>query len=295
MKLVTFQDQGQEKLGLVKNDGRQLVALADLGLPFADMTDLICHLDDSQRAILEKAQTDPSVPAIALDTSVLLSPIPRPRQDIICLGLNYLEHAEESARYHQRDFSREKSDPPVYFSKRATVALGTGAPIPSHQDIVQRLDYEVELAVILGKDAYQVKAEDAAAYIFGYAVFNDVSARDIQHQHKQWYRGKSLDGFTVMGPWIVTADEIAFPPALSIQSRVNGELRQNSNTSLQIYNIPYVLEELTSGMTLQAGTIIATGTPAGVGMGFTPPKFLVPGDTVSCTIAQIGTITNPIR
>ena len=126
--------------------------------------------------------------------------------------------------------------------------MGPDAPIDNHQELVQRLDYEVELAVILSKDAYRVKAQDAADYIFGYTVFNDVSARDIQHRHKQWYRGKSLEGFTAMGPWIVTADEIAFPPHLSIQSRVNGELRQDSNTSLQILTFPYVLEELTAGM-----------------------------------------------
>ena len=154
---------------------------------------------------------------------------------------------------------------------------------------------EVELGVILGKAARNVKAEEAGDYIFGYTVINDVSARDVQTSHKQWYFGKSLDGFTPMGPCIVTADEISFPPALDISSAVNGEPRQHSNTRLFLTSIPALLEELTAGMTLLPGTIIATGTPAGVGMGFDPPKFLQSGDVVECTIQGIGTIRNTVR
>lgn len=140
-----------------------------------------------------------------------------------------------------------------------------------------------------------MRAENAADYIFGYTILNDVSARDVQTGHKQWYFGKSMDGFTPMGPVIVTADEIAFPPALDISSAVNGEPRQHSNTGLFLTDIPTLLEELTAGMTLLPGTIIATGTPAGVGMGFDPPRFLKPGDTVDCTIQGIGTLRNTVR
>ena len=160
---------------------------------------------------------------------------------------------------------------------------------------MERLDYEAELAVILGKTARNVKAAEAGEYIFGYTVVNDVSARDVQTGHKQWYFGKSLDGFTPMGPCIVTAEEIAFPPALDISSRVNGETRQAANTALLINSIAEVLEELTAGMTLLPGTIIATGTPAGVGMGFDPPKFLKPGDVVECEIAGIGVLRNTVE
>ena len=167
--------------------------------------------------------------------------------------------------------------------------------IRSHPGLVERLDYEVELAVILGKTARNVKAAKAGEYIFGYTVVNDVSARDVQTGHKQWYFGKSLDGFTPMGPCIVTAEEIAFPPALDISSRVNGETRQAANTALLINSIAEVLEELTAGMTLLPGTIIATGTPAGVGMGFDPPKFLKPGDVVECEIAGIGVLRNTVE
>ena len=156
------------------------------------------------------------------------------------------------------------------------------------------MDYEAELAVIIGKDAKNVPVSEVKNYIFGYTVINDVSARTLQTRHKQWYFGKSLDGFLPMGPCIVSADEIAYPPKLPIRSYVNGELRQNSNTELLIFDIDHVISELSQGMTLQAGTIIAMGTPAGVGMGFEPPKFLKTGDVVTCEIEGIGRITNPI-
>ena len=165
----------------------------------------------------------------------------------------------------------------------------------AHEELTQKLDYEAELAVIIGKDCRNIKGEEVKDYIFGYTILNDVSARDIQTRHKQWYFGKSLDESTPMGPCIVTADEIVWPPALKIQSFINGELRQNSNTSQFIFSIDYVVEELSKGMTLKAGTIISTGTPAGVGMGFTPPKFLKPGDIRECRIEKIGTLTNQVR
>ena len=156
------------------------------------------------------------------------------------------------------------------------------------------MDYEAELAVIIGKDAKSVPISEVKNYIFGYTVINDVSARTLQTRHKQWYFGKSLDGFLPMGPCIVTAEEFPYPPRLSIQSRVNGELRQDSSTELMIFGIDHVVSELSAGMTLKAGTIIATGTPAGVGMGFDPPRFLKPGDVVECSIEGIGTLVNRV-
>ena len=173
--------------------------------------------------------------------------------------------------------------------------MADGEPILSHQDLVDSLDYEAELAVIISKDAYHVPEEDAASYIFGYTVINDVSARNVQTRHKQWYFGKSLDSFTPMGPCILTADSVPFPPVLNIQSRVNKELRQDSCTDLLIFDIAYVIHELSQGMTLRAGTIISMGTPAGVGMGFDPPRFLKPGDVVECRVEGIGSITNPVQ
>lgn len=204
-----------------------------------------------------------------------------------------MAHAEESARYKKEAFGGERPFA-VYFSKRVSEATGTGAEIPSHKELVQDLDYEAELAVIIGKDAKNVPVSEVKNYIFGYTVINDVSARTLQTRHKQWYFGKSLDGFLPMGPCIVTAEEFPYPPRLSIQSRVNGELRQDSSTELMIFGIDHVVSELSAGMTLKAGTIIATGTPAGVGMGFDPPRFLKPGDVVECSIEGIGTLVNRV-
>ena len=287
MKLVTYRENGAEQVGALTKDGTAI-----LPLPVPDMNTLIETMTLSQLSSAVTA-AEGSGASVALPDVELLAPIPRPRQDVLCLGTNYKAHASEAAKYDADAFTKEKPAA-VYFSKRVSEAVAPGGVIQSHQDLVERLDYEVELAVILGKTAKHVKAAEAGDYIFGYTVLNDVSARDVQTGHKQWYFGKSLDGFTPMGPCIVTADEIAFPPALGISSTVNGEPRQDSNTSLFLNSIQDVLEELTAGMTLLPGTIIATGTPAGVGMGFDPPKFLKPGDTVSCTIEGIGTLTNPV-
>ena len=287
MKLVTYRENGAEQVGALTKDGTAI-----LPLPVPDMNTLIETMTLSQLSSAVIA-AEGSGASVALADVELLAPIPRPRQDVLCLGMNYKAHASEAAKYDADAFTKEKPAA-VYFSKRVSEAVAPGGVIQSHQDLVERLDYEVELAVILGKTAKHVKAAEAGDYIFGYTVLNDISARDVQTGHKQWYFGKSLDGFTPMGPCIVTADEIAFPPALGISSTVNGEPRQNSNTSLFLNSIQDVLEELTAGMTLLPGTIIATGTPAGVGMGFDPPKFLKPGDTVSCTIEGIGTLTNPV-
>ena len=221
------------------------------------------------------------------------APIPHPSQDVICLGINYQDHATEASRFSKEAFGGERPYP-IFFSKRTADAPGPGDGIPSYPGLVDSLDYECELGVIIGKDAKNVKPEEAAGYIFGYTIINDVSARNLQTRHKQWYFGKSLDGFTPMGPCIVTADEIAFPPALPIRCFVNGEIRQNSVTDHLITGIADIIAMLSEGMTLRAGSIIATGTPAGVGMGMTPPTFLHPEDVVRCEIEGIGVLENTV-
>lgn len=284
MKLITFLYDNKETVGVLTKDGT-----AVRPLPFADMNALIQASRETLLAAVKGAAAALPLPAVTL-----LAPIPWPRQDVICLGINYKAHAEKAARYSSEAFTKERPIP-IYFSKRVTEAVAPEGDIESHPGLVERLDYEAELAVIIGKTAKNVMAEDAADYIFGYTVLNDVSARVLQTAHKQWYFGKSLDGFTPMGPCIVTADEIAFPPALHITARVNGELRQDSTTDLLITAIADIIEELSSGMTLLPGTIISTGTPSGVGMGFDPPKFLKPGDVVECAIEGIGTLRNTVR
>ena len=284
MKLITYLKDHREWTGILADDGASVFPL-----PYPDMQSII---EAPREALTAAAGT--SIDSIPLSEVTLLAPIPHPRQDVICLGINYHAHAEEAARYSAEAFTKERPIP-IYFSKRVTEAVPPEGFIESHPGLVERLDYEVELAVIIGKTARAVKAEDAADYIFGYTVLNDVSARLLQTTHKQWYFGKSLDGFTPIGPCITTADEISFPPALKISARVNGELRQDATTDLLITGIPAIIEELSSGMTLLPGTIIATGTPAGVGMAFDPPKFLSPGDVVECSIEKIGTLRNTVR
>jgi 2-keto-4-pentenoate hydratase/2-oxohepta-3-ene-1,7-dioic acid hydratase in catechol pathway len=282
MKLVTCLYQGEERVGALTKEGDGVVFL-----PYADMNALIEALPPATLAVTGRA--------VPLEDVKLLAPIPRPRQDVICLGMNYRDHAKEAARYDADAFTKEKPVA-VYFSKRVSRAGDPDGVIPRYEGLVERLDYEAELAVIIGRTAKDVKAEDAGDYVFGYTVLNDVSARDLQTGHKQWYFGKGLDGFTPMGPCILTADEgIAFPPALDISCAVNGEERQRSNTSLLIHGVPEIIEELSRGMTLLPGTIIATGTPAGVGMGFDPPKFLEAGDIVECSIQHIGTLRSTVR
>ena len=284
MKLITYRLRGAEHVGVQTADGTAVAPL-----PYPDMNTLI------ETASLEELRSAAAAAeTIPMEEVELLAPIPRPRQDVICLGMNYLDHAREAAQYDAGAFEKEKPVA-VYFSKRVTEAVAPEGFIESHTDLVERLDYESELAVILGKTARNIRGEDAGDYIFGYTILNDVSARDVQTGHKQWYFGKSLDGFTPIGPCIVTADEIAYPPALDISAAVTGETRQHSNTALFITSIGQALEELSRGMTLLPGTILSTGTPAGVGMGFDPPKFLKPGDVVECTVQGIGTLRNTVR
>ncbi len=292
MRFITFSYKGETLPGVLSRDGHSVVSFRQAKLPFASVNDLICNASPAQMADLKRLSREPENP-LPLEQVKLLAPIPVPRQDVICLGINYAAHARESARYKNETYDANRQYA-VYFSKRVNEAVGDGAPIQGHFDLQQRLDYEVELAVIIGRDACRVPADQAFDYVFGYTILNDISAREIQTRHRQWYFGKSMDGFCPMGPWIVTEDEFDRPPVLRISSRVNGELRQDSSTGLLIFSIPQVIEELSHGMTLKAGTILSMGTPEGAGMGFDPPRFLKSGDVVSCEIQGIGTLTNPV-
>ncbi|OUQ58462.1 fumarylacetoacetase [Tyzzerella sp. An114] len=292
MKLLTFEYEGVRKAGVLSDDEQTVIKISVDGKEFDDIGSFIDFADENVIDSVKKL-SQASKEGLNINSVKLCAPIPFPKQDIICLGINYMAHAEESARYKKEAFGGDRPFA-VYFSKRVDEAVGDGGFIDGHFDIVDSLDYEAELAVVTGKDAKNVSEEDAFDYVLGYTIINDVSARNLQTQHKQWYFGKSLDGFTPMGPWIVTADEFNNPPVLKISSKVNGELRQNSSTDLLIFGIAHVISELSKGMTLKAGTIISMGTPAGVGMGFVPPKFLKSGDVVQCEIEKIGSITNTI-
>jgi len=281
MRYYTILLNGKEKAA-ASPDGKELFVLEE----YQDMNALI--------AAGGIAEIPAKAAKVDIDAVKLLSPIPYPLQDVLCLGINYTAHAEEASRFSKENFGGERPYP-IFFSKRVAYSQGTDAPIPAYTGLVDSLDYECELGVIIGKDAKNVQKDEVQDYIFGYTIVNDVSARNLQTRHKQWYFGKSLDGFTPMGPCIVSADELEFPPQKKIACRVNGQVRQDSSTANLITGISDIIVMLSEGMTLKAGTVIATGTPAGVGMGMTPPTFLKPGDVVECEIEGIGVLRNYVE
>ncbi|MEH7081467.1 fumarylacetoacetate hydrolase family protein, partial [Neobacillus drentensis] len=223
---------------------------------------------------------------VPIEQVTLLAPIPRPSKNIFCVGKNYAEHAIEMG---------SEADIPEHimvFTKAPTTVIGPNELVLNHKNVTTQLDYEGELAAIIGKKGRAIKKDEALDYIFGYTIINDVTARDLQSRHKQFFIGKSLDTTCPMGPWIVHKSSIDNPNNLNIETKVNGEVRQCSNTKNFIFPIEEVISVLSAGMTLEPGDIIATGTPAGVGKGFKPPKFLVPGDQMEITIEKIGTLKN---
>lgn len=299
MKFVTFLKDGEEKLGIYNEFMTQVININSLSLSrnYYNMNDLIKNIDDRDLEILEHEyfqHEECCYEVYSIKDVKICAPITKPESDIICLGLNYVEHVDETSRSFKDD-SIDIPKYPVYFSKRVNKAIGPKEEINSYEGLVEGLDYEVELAIVIGKDGINIPKEKAEEYIFGYTIMNDISARDLQQRHIQWYRGKSLDTFTSLGPCIVHRSEIKFPIELNLCSKVNGELRQNSNTKHFIFNIPTIIHDLSLGMTLKAGDIIATGTPAGVGMGFDPPKFLKKGDIVECEIEGIGILKNKVN
>lgn len=288
MKLYTIKDKTAEALCFKHTDGR-LYKLSELGLDYSDMNELIEKADLTQLKAAAESFEPANAAAFTLSEIKLLSPI-QPKRDVICLGVNYKEHIDETT--HVEDFQHKEAT--IYFSKRVSHASGSGDLIPSY-GFVDSLDYEVELGVVIGRTVKNCSREEAQSAIFGYTVINDVSARNLQFKHKQWFRGKSLDGYTPIGPCIVTADEIGDVQSLGITCKVNGELRQNSNTSLMIQPVVDAIVELSQGMTLEAGTVIATGTPGGVALGMKPPVYLKSGDVVECEIEHIGRLVNTVE
>ena len=220
------------------------------------------------------------------------APIRHPRKNIVCLGLNYISHAKESAQARGREFKIPEA--PVFFTKAPTSVNGPNDPIPWDPAITTQLDYETELGVVIGVPGKNIRRADALDHVFGYTVINDISARELQKAHLQWFKGKSLDGSCPMGPVIVTADEFGDPQTKQISLRVNGVEKQRSSTAHMIFSVDVIIESLSRGMTLEAGDIIATGTPEGVGLGRTPPEFLTDGDVVETEVEGIGVLRNRV-
>ena len=305
MRLYTVECDGREYPAVTGRDG-EMYRLDLLGIQVKDMNELIVRFDSLKEEIRQKTDelyADVSAagnvacaanekgPAAACEPGAyrILAPVPVPMQDVVCLGVNYKSHMGDMTQ----GLNFTKKQDTIYFGKRVNRANDPGGRIPVY-DFVDSLDYEVELGVVLGRDAFRVSKEEALSYVMGYTIINDVSARNVQRRHQQWYLGKSLDGYTPMGPCIVTADEIGDIHDLDISCYVNDEKRQSSNTSYMITTVEEAIAELSQGMTLKAGTIIATGTPGGVAMGMNPPKFLKEGDVVRCEISGIGQLVNTV-
>lgn len=290
MRLVTFRDARGTRIGSLDEAGKVLDLLAaDPSLP-RDMLALIAGGEDALAAA--RAAEDKAPVA---EGATILAPIPRPAKNIFCVGKNYHEHAKEFASSGFDATAKEVvPEAPVVFSKPPTSVIGPHDPIPSFLDSSNSTDYEGEIAVVIGKGGRGISETDAHAHVFGYTIVNDVTARTLQHKHRQWILGKGIDGFCPMGPAIVTADAAGTPPKLAISTWVNGELRQRAPITDLIFAIPMLIATISAAITLEPGDIIATGTPSGVGMGMTPQKWLKAGDVMECEIERIGVLRNTV-
>ena len=297
MRLLTFMCDGAARVGVLLGDKRVLDVLeqaarlnAKLTFDVSDMLALIGSGDVGLATVRKLLQ--PEGTSVEISGLRLLAPIPRPRKNVFCVGWNYLEHFEEGKAI--RHGAQDLPEHPVFFSKAPTAVIGPHDTIPYDAKVSEQIDWEVELAVIIGKSGRNIPEVQALDYVFGYTVVNDISARDLQRRHGgQWLKGKSLDGACPMGPWIVTRDELD-PDNLRVITRVNGITKQDSNTRHLYFKIPRLIAELSLGMTLEAGDIISTGTPPGVGFARKPPEFLKPGDLLETEIEGIGRLQNRI-
>lgn len=291
MKLATFQHNQQRCLGLIDAEAKT-VSIFDVSTKEAEHG--VQYLLD---LLADGLELPPVRERTSLDNVKLEAPLPRPRRNIFCAGKNYLDHVKEVAKSGLGSGPTSGSDAPEYpiiFTKVPESVIAPQAKIFRHTNLTNHLDYEAELAVIIGKKGRGISRENAMEYVWGYTIINDVSARDLQKKHQQWHIAKSLDSFCPMGPWLVSKDEFDGNNT-AIRCWVNDELRQDSSTSLFIFDIPALIETLSAGITLYPGDIIATGTPSGVGMGFNPPKFLQSGDKVKIEIAGIGILENIVE
>jgi 2-keto-4-pentenoate hydratase/2-oxohepta-3-ene-1,7-dioic acid hydratase in catechol pathway len=292
MKLATITHAGRTKAALVDLDARSVWPLEDmLGRPVPDLTSILTLLDEIGPLL------KPTGVGIPLSAVKVEAPIPRPPRNVMCVGKNYHEHAKEFTRSGFDSSASSAADAiptaPIIFTKAPECVIAAGVDIRYPAGLSDSLDYEAELGVIIGRGGRSISKAEAYGHVCGYTIINDVTARDLQSRHKQWFLGKSLDTFCPMGPWLVTADEVD-PENLTVKCWVNDELRQNANTRDLIFDIPTLIETISAGITLRPGDVIATGTPAGVGIGFTPPKFLQRGDRVTIEIEGMGRLSNTV-
>lgn len=292
MKFAAFKmknDLSKTRIGFIDSQGEKINE-------YAERTNI------SEKGVLEILETqlrNESLPAVvakhSLSSVQLLAPIPRPKRNIFCVGKNYFEHAKEFGTSGYDSSTSKPGDEipkhPIIFTKPPESVIGTGENIVIPQKVSKDIDYEVELTAIIGKGGKGILKKDALSHVWGYTIINDVTARDWQQRHKQWFLGKSFDTFCPMGPWVVTRDELK-DDDISVKCWVNGELRQSANSKDLIFDVATLIETISAGITLYPGDIIATGTPAGVGLGFKPPKYLVAGDLVRLEVGGVGILEN---
>lgn len=294
MRLVTFSDARGARIGIHDVASGTIVDLAATTRLPRDMSVFVAlgkkGLSRARRAV---RGGEGRIPCMSVK---IHAPIPRPARNILCVGKNYHDHAHEFHNSGVDASAGREAIPevPIMFTKWTSAVIGPGEPIPAHLDYTNSTDYEGELAVVIGPGGRGIPKEKAFDHVYGYTIVNDATARTLQNRHKQWFLGKSLDGYCPMGPCILTADEVKDVGKMHLTTRVNGELRQDAYVSELIFDIPALIETLSRVMTLEPGDVIATGTCAGVGIGFDPPRFLHKGDVVSITIEPIGTLENPV-
>lgn len=296
-KLITFEDLGFVQWGVLNE--YETGVYSAIALEEAFFTPLPETLEEFIRQgnegllaladALEQNEKTDAVPARPINTVHVLSPIRQLAKNIFCVGENYSEHIEE---FHKEKL-KELPKFPQFFTKAPTCVIGPDDDIDPHKNVTKELDYEGELAVIIGKEGADIPVSEAMNYVYGFTIMNDVTARDLQRNHGQWFHGKSLDTFAPLGPCILLRD--AAPDAFTIVTKVNDEVRQDASTEEFIFPIPTLISTFSQGTTLQPGDIISTGTPSGVGVGFNPPRFIHSGDTVEISISGIGTLKNQVK
>lgn len=299
MKLIQYENGKGRAIGILTGDGTVVIPVAEEGdlreYPAEDlMIRKICDYT-GQPAHMEEDRLRAGEKAIPLSEITVKAPILRPAHDVICVGINYMEHVRESTEGLDDETLSKPPSSTIYFSKRVGLMVGPDEPIVNPWDLEKHLDYEAELAVIIGKGGRNIPKEEAEEHIFGYSVFNDISGRETQKERIQWFMGKSVDTYSCMGPVIVTRDELPFPLEIAVGSIVNGEKRQDGNTTMLMRDVPTLIHEISSYFTLEPGDIIATGTPSGVAMGMEEPKWMQPGDVVECYVEKIGTLRNIVK